>query len=64
MKRCAHGKLKHPVGRRRCKKARSSKRGARRGKRRSYRGAAGIGLLGLAAIGAGAYFIVPKLISA
>ncbi len=59
-KRCAHGRLKHKIGRRVCKKARSSKRSGKRRARRSGRGrkVAGIslGLAGVMAIGAvGAY---------
>ncbi len=64
-KRCRYGKLKHKVGARRCKKRPTrGRRGARRGKRRSGGRSfkiAGIGVLGLAAIGAAAYFVVPQL---
>lgn len=58
MSKCRYGKLKHPRGRRVCKKARSSKRrGRRRVSRRAAAGGVG-GLLLLAGLGAGAYYLV------
>lgn len=53
MKRCAHGKLKNPSGRRRCKKAprRGKRKSARRSRRRSFAKKAGLGLGALALLG-------------
>lgn len=62
MSRCKHGKLKHPVGGRRCRRGRAGKHHTKHVRRRGRRSSSLLSGVGIGVVLVGAAVLLPRLL--